>query len=120
MNKQTENDDLNPVQKMVQGHLYQNGGITPLFAICDVLQFPAFVVAEEIGLTRSQISHYRKGYTEIPPNRMSDIVKLLKKLIVETEKEIVKEKKKPSNKNVQLLIADLERRVALAKEISNL
>lgn len=115
-----DNEDQTPVEKMVQGLLYQSGGITPLFAICDVLQIPAFVVAEDIGLTRSQVSHYRKGFTEIPLNRMESIVKLLKRLIAETEKEIIKEKKKSPDRKTQLLIADLERRVDLAKKISDL
>lgn len=116
----SKNDSDSPVKKMIQELLYQNGGITPLFAICDVLQIPAFVVAETIGLTRSQVSHYRKGLTAIPQNRMNDIVGLLKKLISQTEKEIARERKKAPDKMTLLLIEDLERRVDLAKEIAGL
>lgn len=108
------------VEKMLQEFLYQRGGITPLYAICDVLQIPAYVVAEEIGLTRSQVSHYRKGMTAIPPGRMQDIIKLLRALIADIESEISRERKKVSDKTTLLLIADLERRVDLARKIADL
>lgn len=115
-----KNGTDDPVNKMVHELLYQRGGITPLYAICDVLQMPAFVVAERIGLTRSQVSHYRKGLTAIPQSRMKDIVKLLKELISEIEKEIAKERKKSPSKVTLLLIADLERRLDLARKIADL
>lgn len=115
-----KNQDLAPAVRMVRGFLYPECGITPLYAICDVLQIPARVVAAELEVTTSQMSHYRTGQTEVPVHRMEIIIKLLKRLIADIEKEVERERKKVGGRKRTALISDLERRIALAKEIADL
>lgn len=112
--------DKNLAVKAVQDFLYPPGGITPVYAICEILQIPAYAVAEEIGVTRPQMSHYRKGQTVIPEHRMKDAVRFLQEVILDMQKEIAKERKKSSDKVTTALLADIERRIDLAKKIAGL
>ncbi|MBL8642118.1 MAG: hypothetical protein JNL76_08410 [Alphaproteobacteria bacterium] len=118
MSEQHEN--LTPVEKMVKEFLYPRGGVNPIFVICSILQIPAFAIAEELKVTRPRMSHYRSGEAPVPEIRIQQALEFLKKKISEIEKEIAREKKKSPDKTTLLLIADLERRVELAKKIAKL
>ncbi len=112
--------DLKPSVKMVREYLNPKGGVTPIFAICEILGIPAYAVAEALDITRPRMSHYRSGEASVPESRMQEVRDFLKLQISEIEKEIAKERKKSPNKTIALLINDLERRVDLARKIANL
>ncbi len=102
---------------MVREYLDPPCGITPLFALCNVLRVQARAVANGLGVTPSQLSHYRKGATPVPAARMSVIIKLLELAIKEFEKEILTRRENGMSNIEKELLNDLESRLDTAKKI---
>ena len=104
----------NEAREIVRDFMEPLSGVTPLYALCDILGVKARTVAKNLNVTPSQLSHYRKGATDVSAEKMEIVIQLTEIAIKEFEKEIKRKREVSMNSIEKDLLVNLEFRAKTA------